>query len=319
MPQRHVLMSSMKDEGPFVLEFIAHHRVLGFDGIYIATNDCNDGTDLLLDVLAGHGIITHVRNLLGPGEMPQHRGYLRIRRRHDIQSADWIMVLDADEFLVVDRGNHRVSDLTELAGPEVHLITLNAMNFGTSSDMLWKPGRVTTQFIKRLAVNNRLNGPVKSLSRGHGLWRSMHNHHPVGFGGEGDICHMRGNGQTGRVPDDDKLWRHLRFFKPDQMTHEIAWFNHYPIKSIDSYMLRQMRGRGVTRVGEEPVIRHDEDYWIKFAGAREVDTRIQDFYGSETEAEMNRLLALPDVAEAQAHVEALYAVQIAAITDDLEL
>ena len=51
-PLRHVLLSSMKDEGPFVLEFVAHHRVLGFDAIHIASNDCTDGTDLLLDVLA---------------------------------------------------------------------------------------------------------------------------------------------------------------------------------------------------------------------------------------------------------------------------
>lgn len=39
----HALMSCVKDEGPFVVEFVAHHLVLGFDRIMMASNDCSDG------------------------------------------------------------------------------------------------------------------------------------------------------------------------------------------------------------------------------------------------------------------------------------
>ncbi len=84
-PSRHVLLSSMKDEGPFILEFVAHHLVLGFDAIHIASNDCSDGTDLLLDALAAGGAITHTRNPVKPGEIPQHRAYQRLRRRQPLQ------------------------------------------------------------------------------------------------------------------------------------------------------------------------------------------------------------------------------------------
>ncbi|MFD1795942.1 glycosyltransferase family 2 protein [Paracoccus aurantiacus] len=312
-PLRHVLLSSVKDEGPFVLEFIAHHRVLGFDAIHMASNDCSDGTDLLLDALASQGVITHTRNRLKPGDTPQHRGYQRIRKEHPIAEADWIMVLDADEFLVVDRGARRVGDLTALAGPEVDVITLNAMNFGTSGDFGWRPGRVAEQFPDRLPTTHRRNGPVKSLSRGGGRWKNLHNHHPMGFTGPGDICHMRGNGEVSHVPNDGRLWDHLRHFKPDRITHEIAWFNHYPIKSLDSYMLRRRRGRGVTKVGAEPVERHTEEYWTIFAAAQQRDTRILDFYGDETLTEIARLRALPGIDAAQLMTEARFAAQIAAI------
>ena len=54
----HVLLSSMRDEGPFALEFVAHHRAIGFDRLFIASNDCRDGTDLLLDALDAAGAIT---------------------------------------------------------------------------------------------------------------------------------------------------------------------------------------------------------------------------------------------------------------------
>lgn len=116
MPPRHVLLNSMKDEGPFALEFVAHHRVLGFDAIHIASNDCSDGTDLLLDALAAQGVITHLNNVVQPGDWPQRRAYEQMRAIHDTDAADWVMALDADEFLFVNTGAGKISDLTALAG-----------------------------------------------------------------------------------------------------------------------------------------------------------------------------------------------------------
>ena len=69
MPPRHTLISSVKDEGPFLLEWVAHHLVLGFDRILIASNDCSDGTDRLLAALDGAGYVRHVPNKLKPGEI----------------------------------------------------------------------------------------------------------------------------------------------------------------------------------------------------------------------------------------------------------
>lgn len=320
-PLRHVLLSAMKDEGPFVLEFVAHHRVLGFDAIHIASNDCSDGTDLLLDALAAQGVITHTPNPLKPKDTPQHRGYARMRADLNVDDADWVMVLDADEFLYVNRGAGRIADLTGLAGPEIDLIALNSMNFGTSEDMDWRPGPVTRQFTRRLPTDSPRNGPVKCISRGQGRWGGMHNHHPVTFlPKDRDITYLRGNGQVDHLPADSRIWDHMRFFTADRISHDIGWYNHYPIKSIDSYMVRRDRGRGAVPV-ESParMARHTEGYWTRFAVADIDDERIIDRYGAETDAEMARILTLPGVAEAQAETERRYAALIAAIANDPEL
>ena len=55
-----VLLSSFRNEAPFVLEFVAHHKVLGFDQIIIASNDCTDGTVQILDALQAMGVIRHM-------------------------------------------------------------------------------------------------------------------------------------------------------------------------------------------------------------------------------------------------------------------
>ena len=319
-PLRHVLLSAMKDEGPFVLEFVAHHRVLGFDAIHIASNDCSDGTDLLLDALAAQGVITHTPNPVEIGEIPQHRGYDRMCKDLRVDQSDWIMVLDVDEFLYVGLGAGRVADLTALAGPEVDVIALSSMNFGTSDRMEWRPGRVTQQFTRRLPTDDPYNRPVKSISRGHGRWRKLHNHHPIGFRGGDEVTYMRGNGQLSTFPNTKRIWDHLRAFPPALVTHELAWYNHYPIKSIDSFMMRRRRGRGARAIGDETQnIRHTEQYWMRYAGARIEDRRILDRYGAETEAEMARLLALPGIAEAQAETERRYGAMIAEIANDPEI
>ncbi len=46
------LATSIKDEGPFLLEWIAHHKVAGFNRILIGYNDCTDGSEKLLRLLA---------------------------------------------------------------------------------------------------------------------------------------------------------------------------------------------------------------------------------------------------------------------------
>ena len=53
-------VTSVRDEGPYLLEWLAWHRLLGVTDFLVASNDCRDGCDRLLDVLAGHGVLRHL-------------------------------------------------------------------------------------------------------------------------------------------------------------------------------------------------------------------------------------------------------------------
>ena len=48
---RFVIVTPMKNEGPFILEWVAHNLAIGADEIAIFSNDCTDGSDALLDRL----------------------------------------------------------------------------------------------------------------------------------------------------------------------------------------------------------------------------------------------------------------------------
>ena len=55
-------ITCVKDEGPFLLEWIAYHRLIGVTDFLIYSNDCSDGTAELLDALAAKGGLTHLPN-----------------------------------------------------------------------------------------------------------------------------------------------------------------------------------------------------------------------------------------------------------------
>ena len=49
----------MRNEGPFIVEWVCWYRMLGFD-VLIATNDCTDHSVALLDRLAEEGWLKKV-------------------------------------------------------------------------------------------------------------------------------------------------------------------------------------------------------------------------------------------------------------------
>ena len=42
---------TVRNEGAFLLEWLAHHRAVGITDFLVFSNDCQDGTDRMLDRL----------------------------------------------------------------------------------------------------------------------------------------------------------------------------------------------------------------------------------------------------------------------------
>ena len=300
----------MKDEGPFILEWVAHHLVTGFDAIYVASNDCSDGSDRLLAALDAAGYITHVPNVVAVGDIPQHTGYARIRRKHDIDSADWLMMLDADEFLNVHLGTGLVGDMTGWAAPEIDVIALCGMGFTEAPHLNWAPGRVCAQFTQCVLRNHKANGAVKTLTRGPGRFKSIHNHSMVGWRGMGEVQVMRADGTTFGVPPEVPLWKRLRNFAPRDITHRFAQYNHYAVKTYDAFMLRGLRGRGAVALGGAATARHTDDYFAARNVTGGADTTIAR-YGMAVEAMLQDMLAHQKIRRRQRDVEAAYTALVA--------
>ena len=51
----------MRNEGPFIVEWVTWYRMLGFTDIVVVSNDCTDRSPELLDALARAGWLHHIR------------------------------------------------------------------------------------------------------------------------------------------------------------------------------------------------------------------------------------------------------------------
>ena len=302
---RHVLISSIKDEGPFLLEWVAHHLVMGFDQIAIASNDCRDGSDTLLAALDGAGYITHVPNVLQPGDVPQHVGYDRIRAGLSLTPDDWLMMLDADEFLNVHCGAGRVADLTARADPEIDIIALCGMGFTDAPEINWRPGPICARFPHRLPLRHKANAAVKSLTRGTARFAGIHNHHMVGYSARPPLQVMRGDGGRFELARNVPIFKQLRNLPLREISHRLAQYNHYLIKTWDSFQLRRDRGRGVTKVEGPSTDRHTESYFAERRISDGTDTTILR-YGAEVAGLMEAMLEDRPIQAAQLETNARY-------------
>lgn len=95
----------VRNEGDVIEAFVRHHAEL-VDELIVIDHCSTDGTDELLRTLAAEGLPLSVRS----ERSLVHRQNViltRLMRKAAAQGADWIVPLDADEFLVARGGNVR--------------------------------------------------------------------------------------------------------------------------------------------------------------------------------------------------------------------
>ena len=122
-------MLCVRNEGAFLLDWLAHHRATGFTDFLVFSNDCSDGTDLILDRLDAMGWLTHVRQTGPFSEGPQWAALKAANDHPLVTRARWVMVLDIDEFVNIHTGDHTLPALLA-ALPTATAIPLTWRLFG---------------------------------------------------------------------------------------------------------------------------------------------------------------------------------------------
>jgi hypothetical protein len=155
----------MRDEGIFVLEWLAYHAGLGFDAMLVVTNDCRDGSDALLAHMASQGHLHHVDQVVPPGVPPQDSGMDRaLAWARDI-GLTHLLHIDSDEFLWLDPAQGDLAALmARTAGADVVPIPWRA--FGDNGLTAWTPGDLVTERNTRAAP-----APEPGVSKSKCLFR----------------------------------------------------------------------------------------------------------------------------------------------------
>lgn len=232
-----------RNEGIWLLEWIAYHKAIGFDRIFVASNDCTDGSDLLLDRLAERGEVIHIRHDVPAGLSPQESGTRAALAHPDMQGVDWLLHVDCDEFLNITTGSGQIDDLLSLLSP-ADCIIISWRMFGANGRRLWPGGLVLEQCLHTEARIRPHRALQKSLFRPH-RFRSAYAHMPKDPVAP-DVV-LRNTVDTvlsNRPLFKPEVTRHRRA-APADITWANACINHYAIRSEDVFLLKNLRGDGL--------------------------------------------------------------------------
>lgn len=154
----------MKNEGPYILEWVAFHRALGIDRFFIADNGSDDGTSQLLAGLHAIGAVDHFAFSGLAGRPPQLPAYTQIMTRYG-KEADWIAFIDADEFILPTDGGRSIRPFFSALGSSVGAVVLNWAVYGSSFRKEPSEGLVIERFTRRAKEDHSTNLHYKTIVR----------------------------------------------------------------------------------------------------------------------------------------------------------
>jgi hypothetical protein len=254
------LCAIMKNEGPYILEWVAFHRVIGFNEIFIYDNDSTDNTCDLLARMSAVGIVNSIAWPSARGVAPQRAAYADVLPR---VKSEWVCFIDADEFV-----NLKVDDSIQAflsRFPEnASAIAMNWRLFGSSGLLTFDTDPVTRRFTRCSQRLARVNRHCKTIARVRDI-EEMHIHR----------CFLKRGlyvDETGQKVEVE------RFGLTPSTRTELVQVNHYVVKSREEYELKRLRGNANRALGEVDKFRRlDQKFFLAHDVNDESDLSIQRF------------------------------------------
>jgi SAM-dependent methyltransferase len=219
---RFGVVAIARNEAPYLLEWIAHYRLLGFERITIYDNESNDASWRILKPLAKAGVIDAVnwRNRRKQHKQQSAYNHARLALR---DSVEWCLFADLDEFLIL-RAGAALNDVLP-TDPSASAVAIPWRIFGSAGQRYRGTELTIERFVQAAAQNSASS---KSLVRLRDVQR-MGTHWPTLLSGR--IIDIAGN-------DFDP------HANPRRIVDGIARLHHYFGRSWEEFECKRARGRG---------------------------------------------------------------------------
>lgn len=263
------LCAIAKDEGAYLIEWIAYHRLLGFERIVIYDNGTTDGSEQSMRAMAEAGLIEYRSWPNVEGRSPQISAYVDAAARCETR---WIGFLDIDEFLFLMR-DESVSAFLGRFGQDVSAIGMNWRIFGSSGLVAADDRPVVERFTRAAESGFHINRHLKTLAVAADTYRvSPHR-----------VWLMRGLyvDSLGQPIDPG------RGFAPPR--HDLVQINHYVLKSRSEFAEKKQRGCAM-RLPDDPMkFSHRDGEYFKDHDINDVEERSMQAHLPALRLEMRRI------------------------------
>ncbi len=205
----------IKNEGPYLKEWIEYHKLIGAEHFYVYDNESSDNTKEILKPYIDSGLVTYIYY---PGRDKQDPAYMDACQNFG-QETKWMAVIDLDEFIVLHKAKNFREFMSEFA--DVSQVSLHWVFYGSSGYEKKPEGLVLENFrghaAKPVFTPKSIFNPRTVVDTGaHYMW----------------VC--------GKWVNEN----HQEFGKFSDNPIQKAQVNHYVVKSWEEFYNRKVaRGR----------------------------------------------------------------------------
>jgi hypothetical protein len=308
---RTAIVTTMKNEGPFILEWLAYHRAIGVDDFLIYTNDCTDGTDTMLDLLQAKGIVQHRINPFVPGGAlkPQHAALQAAEKEPVMQDCGWGICMDVDEFINIKIGDGTLDALYKAMG-NANMISLTWRLFGNNDVHQFEDRFLLDQFTA--CAPEVIRKPhqawgFKTLYRNIDIYKKLGVHRPKGLIPDlwDRVKWLNGSGK----PLPRTMYRNGWRSTLETYGYDWVCLNHYAVRSAESFLVKRDRGR-VNHVDRDQGL----NYWFRMNHNLEQDRSIQRMIPL-MQVEYDKLMSDPEIRAAHDHALRCHRAKIAELLE----
>lgn len=312
------IVATLKNEGPFLLEWLCYHRLIGFNRFVLYSNDCTDGTDRMLQALDRAGIVMHFDNgqpLAGLPDDPQRRAYARAIALPEVRGSDWVAVLDGDEFFQVNAGDGTLDALFSALPQRTDAVAAQWRIFGNGGIVPFRDALQIDQFRmaspKDVALcNNQF--AVKTLFRPGPVHR-LGVHRPIFRGDYGNAANpllfVNGSGRDITADFIRQRWGTT----PGMAGFDLCQVNHYMIRSSEVFLMKRWRGTA----NSADAARISFDYFDRYNLNIAPEEGIARWVEPVLQARAELIGLMPELGRLHAGAVAGYRRQIAALSAQL--
>ena len=241
----NVIVGCMKNEAPYIVEWVAYHRAMGVDNLLIYTNGCEDGTSEILDRLQEMGVLQHRNNDGWKGNSPQQYALNQSLKEPLIKNAEWIAYIDVDEFMNVRCGNGTLQDFFD-AVPDATNVAMTWRMFGHNGVTQLNTDMVIDQFetcAPKFCPKPHTVWGFKTMFKNIGAYEKISCHRPNKLDEKfrNKIKWVNGSGKDMTKEVAENGWRSSK----KSVGYDLIQLNHYALRSAESFLIKRQRGRAL--------------------------------------------------------------------------
>ena len=220
----------VKNEFPYLLEWVAYHKLQGVEKFYIADNNSSDNTSELLLALHDLGEIRVIPYPVVGDHPSQLRAYSMIMQKYH-HEYDWIAFIDADEFIAPTNATMRFAEYLSSLPSDVGALALNWAIYGSAGEKKFRDELTINRFNKRAEKDFHINNHFKSVVSSRVFFSAPLNPHRFHLPDDTRFVHT----------DMSDVMRHDTL--GIKVSNSVIWdnfrINHYNIRSSEEFFDRK--------------------------------------------------------------------------------